>query len=78
MELEQKKVKIDLYPTQKPVELIEWIIKSYSKEFDVVMDNTMGSGTCGVACVNTNRNFIGIELIEEYYDIAEKRIKNKK
>lgn len=67
-----------LHPTQKPVELIEWIIKSYSKEFDVVMDNTMGSGTCGVACVNTNRNFIGIELIEEYYDIAEKRIKNKK
>lgn len=49
------------HPTQKPVELLEWLIKSYSNEGDIVLDNTMGSGSTGVACVNTNRRFIGIE-----------------
>jgi site-specific DNA-methyltransferase (adenine-specific) len=63
-----------LHPTQKPVEMMEYLIKTYSNEGDVVLDNTMGSGTTGVACVNTNRNFIGIEMEENYYKIAEQRI----
>ena len=63
-----------LHPTQKPVDLCEWLIKTYSNEGGVVLDNCMGSGTTGVACVNTNRDFIGIELDKKYYDIAEQRI----
>jgi len=63
-----------LHPTQKPVELMEYLIKTYSNEGEVVLDNTMGSGTTGVACVNTNRNFIGIEMEENYYKVAEQRI----
>jgi site-specific DNA-methyltransferase (adenine-specific) len=63
-----------LHPTQKPVEMMEYLIRTYSNEGDVVLDNTMGSGTTGVACVNTNRNFIGIEMEENYYKIAEQRI----
>ena len=63
-----------VHPTQKPVELMEYLIKTYSNEGEVVLDNTMGSGTTGVACVNTNRNFIGIEMEENYYKIAEQRI----
>ena len=62
------------HPTQKPLELIEWLIKTYTNEGDTVLDNTMGSGTTGVACVNTNRNFIGIELDKDYFAICEKRI----
>ena len=53
---------------------MEWLIKSYSDAGDTVMDNCMGSGTTGVACVNTDRNFIGIEMDEGYYSIANKRI----
>jgi site-specific DNA-methyltransferase (adenine-specific) len=64
-----------LHPTQKPIQLLEWLIKSYSNEDDNVLDFTMGSGSTGVACVNTNRNFIGIELNDEYFKIAEERIK---
>lgn len=64
------------HPTQKPVEACEWLIKSYSNENDTVLDFTMGSGTTGVACVNTNRKFIGIEMDEKYFKIAEERIKN--
>lgn len=63
------------HPTQKPVNLCEWLIKTYTNEEDVVLDNCMGSGSTGVACVNTNRSFIGIELDENYFKIAEKRIK---
>ena len=63
-----------LHPTQKPVEMMEYLIKTYSNEGDTVLDNTMGSGTTGVSCVNTNRNFIGIEKEEKYYKIAEQRI----
>ena len=62
------------HPTQKPVALLEYLIKTYTNEGDVVLDNCMGSGSTGVACVNTNRNFIGIELSEEYYNIAKERI----
>ena len=64
-----------VHPTQKPVELLEYLVKTYTKEGDTVLDATMGSGTCGIACQNLNRNFIGIEQKEEYFRIAEERIK---
>ena len=63
-----------LHPTQKPIKLFEWFIKMYSNENGVVLDPTMGSGTTGVACVNTNRNFIGIELDDAYFKTAKNRI----
>ncbi|AIR11716.1 DNA modification methylase (plasmid) [Ligilactobacillus salivarius] len=63
-----------LHPTQKPVALLEYLIKTYTNEGDTVLDNCMGSGSTGVACANTNRNFIGIELSSEYYNIAKDRI----
>jgi site-specific DNA-methyltransferase (adenine-specific) len=62
------------HPTQKPVELMEYLVKTYTKENETVLDFTMGSGTTGVACVNTNRNFIGIELDIDYFNIAQERI----
>lgn len=64
------------HPTQKPVALYEYLIRTYSNENDTVLDPCMGSGTTGVACVNTNRNFIGIEMEEKYFKIAENRINN--
>ena len=63
-----------LHSTQKPVDLCEYLISTYSNEGDIILDNCMGSGTTGVACVNLNRNFIGIELDEEYFEIAKERI----
>ena len=63
-----------LHPTQKPVALCEYLIKTYTNEGEWVLDNCMGSGTTGVACVNTNRNFIGIEQEEKYFIIAKQRI----
>jgi site-specific DNA-methyltransferase (adenine-specific) len=63
------------HPTAKPVELCEWLIKSYSNENDTVLDFTMGSGTTGVACKNLNRKFIGIEMDEAYFKICEQRLK---
>ena len=66
---------VSVHPTQKPVALLEYLIKTYTNEGDTVLDNCMGSGSTGVACVNTNRNFIGIELDKKYFDIAEQRIK---
>lgn len=62
------------HPTQKPVALLEYLVKTYTNEGDVVLDNCMGSGSTGVACVNTNRKFIGIELDKGYFDIACNRI----
>ena len=62
------------HPTQKPVKLIEYLIKTYTNENETVFDFTMGSGTAGVACKNLNRSFIGIEQDDKYFDIAEKRI----
>ena len=62
------------HPTQKPVALLEYLIKTYTNEGETVLDNCMGSGSTGIACVNTNRNFIGYELNEKYFEIAEKRI----
>lgn len=63
-----------LHPTQKPVALLEYLIKTYTLEGETVLDFTMGSGSTGVACLNTNRNFIGIELDERYFQIAQNRI----
>tara|TARA_R100001440_G_C2489450_1_gene114806 strand:+ start:94 stop:828 length:735 start_codon:yes stop_codon:yes gene_type:complete len=66
-----------LHPTQKPVALMEYLIKTYTHEFEIVLDFTMGSGSTGVACCNLNRDFVGIELDKEYFKIAEQRIKNE-
>lgn len=63
-----------VHPTQKPVALMEYLIRTYSNEGDTILDNTMGSGTTGVACVNTSRHFIGIERDPDYFRIAETRI----
>ncbi len=68
--------KDSVHPTQKPVALMEYLIKTYSNEGETILDNCMGSGTTGVACVNTNRNFIGIEMDEQYYKIAKERIES--
>lgn len=65
-----------LHPTQKPVELLEYLIKTYTNEGETVLDNCMGSGSTGVARVNTGRNFIGIELNQKYFNIARERINN--
>jgi DNA modification methylase len=65
-----------LHSTQKPVALLEYLIKTYTNEGEVVLDNCMGSGSTGVACINTNRNFIGIELDDTYFEIAKKRIED--
>lgn len=65
------------HPTQKPIELLEYLIKTYTNEGETVLDFTMGSGSTGVACKNLNRKFIGIELNEEYYNIANRRIYGK-
>lgn len=65
-----------IHPTQKPIKLMEYFIKTYSKENDLILDFTMGGGTTGVACRNLNRDFIGIELDKKYYDIAVDRINN--
>lgn len=70
------KQKISLHPTQKPVALLEYLIKTYTNEGEAVLDNAMGSGSTGVACKNLNRKFIGIELDDNYFEIAAKRINN--
>lgn len=63
-----------LHPTQKPVELFEYLIKTYTNEGDLILDNCIGSGTTAVACINTKRNYIGFELSEKHYNTAIKRI----
>ena len=68
--------KIGSHPTQKPVALCEYLIRTYTNEGEIVLDNTMGSGTTGVACANTGRRFIGIEQDAKYYEIAKQRIAN--
>ena len=66
-----------VHPTQKPVDLLEYLIKTYSNDGEVVLDNCMGSGSTGVACKHTNRKFIGIEIDEKYFEIAKKRIEEE-
>lgn len=72
--IECSKVSKPIHPTQKPVELCEYLIRTYTNEGGIVLDNCMGSGSTGVACVNINRYFIGIELDEKYFEIAKNRI----
>lgn len=67
-----------LHSTQKPVDLLEWLIKSYSNEGDTILDNTFGSCTTGIACINTNRNFIGIENNMDYFTISLKRVEERR
>lgn len=67
-----------LHPTQKPVELLEYLILTYSNPQDTILDNTMGSGSTAIACINTNRNFIGIEKDSNYFSLAKNRINNHK
>ncbi len=75
--LEIKCQREGLHPTQKPVALFEYLIKTYTNEGEVVLDSCMGSGTTAVACIKTNRNFIGFEIDEGYCDIANERINKK-
>ena len=70
------KQKSKLHTTQKPVALLEYLIKTYTNEDDIVLDNCMGSGSTGVACMNTNRKFIGIEINNKFIEIAMERIQN--
>ena len=72
--LKFNRVERPLHPTQKPTDLLEWLIKTYTNENDIVLDNCMGVGSTGVACKNINRKFIGIELETKYYEIAKKNI----
>ena len=74
--LEYKNPHKTIHRTQKPVELYEWLIKTYSNEDDIVMDFTMGSGTCGIAAINTKRKFIGVEKDNEIFEKAYERIDN--
>ena len=67
-----------MHPTQKPIELMEYLIKTYTNEGEVVLDNCMGSGTTAIACINTNRNYIGFELYQTYFNLANERIEKHK
>jgi site-specific DNA-methyltransferase (adenine-specific) len=70
------KQKCSLHPTQKPIKLIEWLIKTYTNENNLVLDSCMGSGTTAVACINTKRNYIGFERDTTYWEISNKRIQD--
>lgn len=67
-------IEVGYHPTQKPVKLLEYLIKTYTNEGETVLDNCMGSGSTGVACINTNRRFIGMELSDHYFNVAKERI----
>ena len=75
MKFQKPHPSVCVHPTEKPVALLEYLVKTYTNEGDVVLDNCMGSGSTGVACQNTNRKFIGMELDEDYYKLACERIK---
>lgn len=70
----KRELKNRLHPTQKPVALLEYLIKTYTKADELVLDNCMGSGSTGIACINTNRRFIGIEKDDNYFNVASERI----
>lgn len=74
--LDFKRTNNKLHPTQKPIDLLEIFVKTSSKEGDTIFDGFMGSGSTGIACLKNNRNFIGVELEKEYFDIAKERIEN--
>ena len=71
-------IDVNYHPTQKPIAIMEYIVKSFTNESDTVLDFTMGSCSTGIACINTNRNFIGIELDENYFNISLKRVEKKR
>lgn len=71
-----KSINKNVHPTQKPVALLEYLIKTYTNENEVILDNCMGSGSTGIACLNTNRKFIGFELDEKYFEIAKNRLES--
>lgn len=71
-------IDVNYHPTQKPLTIMEYLVKSFTNENDTVLDFTMGSCTTGIACMNTNRNFIGIELDENYFNISKKRVEEKR
>lgn len=71
-------VEVRVHPTQKPVKLLEYLIKTFSNENELVLDNCMGSGSTAIACLNTNRDFIGMEIEEKYYKIATERVEKAK
>ena len=77
IEISNANQKGKVHPTQKPVALMEYLIKTYTNEGETVLDFTMGSGTTGVACANLNRDFTGIEMDENYFKIATERIENR-
>ena len=76
LNINREKLGSTVHPTQKPVELLEWLVKTYTNEGEIILDNCMGSGSTGVACMNTNRKFIGIELDNTYFNVAKERISN--
>lgn len=78
MSVQKFKRETGLHPTQKPVALLEYLIKTYTQEGETVLDFTMGSGSTMIACLNTNRKGIGIELDKHYFDVASKRIDEHK
>ena len=75
--IEFKRDNQNIHPTQKPIALLEYLIKTYTNEGETVLDNCMGSGSTGVACIHTNRNFIGMELDENYFNVAKNRIEEE-
>ena len=77
MKFQKPHPSVCVHPTEKPVALLEYLVKTYTNEGDVVLDNCMGSGSTGVACKNTNREFIGMELDEDYYKLACERMKQE-
>jgi site-specific DNA-methyltransferase (adenine-specific) len=76
IEFSNARQKEKVHPTQKPVALFEYLIKTYTNKGETVLDNCMGSGTTAIACINTNRKYIGIELDDKYFEIAKKRIES--
>ena len=70
--------KEQLHPTQKPIELLEYLVKTYSNECEIILDNCIGSGSTAIACINTNRQYIGFEMDTTYFDLANKRIEEHK
>jgi site-specific DNA-methyltransferase (adenine-specific) len=71
-------IDVNYHPTQKPLSIMEYLVKSFTNENDTVLDFTMGSGTTAIACINLNRNFIGIELEEKYFEVSKKRLEEKR
>lgn len=76
LKFNRNEIRKKYHPTQKPISLLEFLIKTYSEENDVILDNCMGSGTTGVAALNLNRNFIGIEIDSNYFNIAKNRLES--